>query len=353
MNEHEIAFVDMHTAGEPVRMITRGYPALEGRTILERRREARQHHDHIRRALMLEPRGHAGMYGVILMPPCDPRAVASVLFTHHEGYSTMCGHATIALGRFLVDEGYVPKTEPVTRFAIEAPCGLLDLAVSVVDGRAGAVRFTSVPAFVHGLDIVVEVPRIGSVLVDIAYGGAFYAILPSSRLGLDFRQTLVGQLTEAAGAITDAIRATVPVRHPQEPDLGFLYGTILTDDSAGLETSANLCVFAERQIDRSPTGSGVTARMALDLTRGNIVRGAVRRFTGISGEAFTGCIPQGEGDEAAGIRVEVGGEAFYAARGHFLVEQEERLGYGFDLARRFGDLPRPHDDASEKDTPPV
>jgi proline racemase len=334
-------YVDLHTAGEPVRIVTGGYPALKGATILAKRRDARENHDHLRRAMMLEPRGHAGMYGVIPVEPSVPGAVLGVLFTHNEGYSTMCGHATIALGRWIVDEGLVAKVEPVTRFAIEAPCGRLDLACTVEHGVVTQVRFESVPAFVLARDLPVEVPGRGRVVTDIAYGGAFYAVLPASALGLDFFTTGVEDLLAAAGDLVDAIRATVPIRHPEEPDLGFLYGAIVTDGAPAGQESWNLCVFAERQIDRSPTGSGVTARMALDHAKGLVRPGVVRTFRGVSGEPFTGEVsrPTPEGPPGA-VRVQVGGRGFYAGRGRFVIEPDDPLGWGFPLARSFGDVRR-------------
>ncbi len=327
----ELAYDDLHMAGEPVRIVTGGYPALAGATILDKRREARERYDQLRRAMMWEPRGHAGMYGVIPVASSHPEAAFGVLFTHHEGYSTMCGHATIALARWAVETGRVPAIEPVTRFAIEAPCGLVRIEVEVAGGRAGFARFESVPAFALARDLRVEVPGRGPVTTDIAYGGAFYAILPASRLGLAPDAPLAA-LVEAAGALTDAIRAGVPIIHPEEPDLGFLYGTILTDDAAPPAESANVCVFAERQVDRSPTGSGVTARIALDVAKGLIGAGESRRFRSITGGIMEGraLAPARVGPHEA-VTVEVGGLAHWMGRGRFLIEEGDRLGYGFDL----------------------
>lgn len=335
----ELSYIDMHTAGESVRIVTGGYPALKGDSVLAQRRDARENHDHLRRAMMLEPRGHEGMYGVIPVRPSVPGAALGVLFTHNEGYSTMCGHATIALGRFVVEQGLVPAVEPVTRFVIEAPCGALAVSCAVEQGEVVSVTFESVPAFAHALDLAVDVPGLGRVVTDIAYGGAFYAILPASRLGLDFFETPVPELVAAAGALTDAIRAGVPIAHPSEPDLGFLYGTILTDGAPAPQESWNLCVFAERQIDRSPTGSGVTARMALDHARGLVGQGVPRVFRGISGEPFTGRVSRpAEGGPKGAVRVEVGGRSFHAGRGTFVIEAGDPLGLGFELARRFSDV---------------
>ncbi|KQU54698.1 proline racemase [Bosea sp. Leaf344] len=336
----QLRYLDYHTCGEPVRIVTSGYPRLEGESLLEKRREARAQHDAYRRAVMLEPRGHSGMYGVLPVRSSRPEAAFGVLFTHNEGYSTMCGHATIALGRYAIEHGLVEAVEPVTRFAIEAPCGLLRLACEVVDGRVGEVRFESVPAFAHTRDRVVEVPGLGRIITDIAYGGAFYCILPASRFGLDLLSSPLNSVIEAAVALTDAVRAG-PITHPTEPDLGFLYGTIVTDDARPGEESHNLCVFAERQIDRSPTGSGVTARMALDYAKGLVRPGEQRVFRSITGGAFTGRILTELAQPIAGaVTVEVGGRSHFAGEGSFTIESDDPLGWGFELPARFGDLAR-------------
>ncbi|MGL4975009.1 MAG: proline racemase family protein [Bosea sp. (in: a-proteobacteria)] len=331
-----LSYLDMHTCGEPVRIVTGGYPELTGVTLLEKRREARDRHDHYRRALMLEPRGHAGMYGVIPVATTHPEAAIGVLFTHNEGYSTMCGHATIALGRWCIESGLVPVVEPVTRFAIEAPCGLVRLSCSVSNGAVTDVSFESVPAFVAQRDLVVELPGHGRVMTDIAYGGAFYCILPAQRLGLDFHESSLEELAAAAGALTDHVRANVSLSHPSEPDLAFLYGTIVTDGIEGTNESANLCVFAERQIDRSPTGSGVTARMALDFAKGHVAMGQTRRFRSLTGGVFTGCVNGLVADWPEGaVTVTVGGQAHVMGEGCFIIEEDDRLGWGFPLPARF------------------
>ncbi|OYW68728.1 MAG: proline racemase [Bosea sp. 12-68-7] len=318
----QIRYLDYHTCGEPVRIVTGGYPLLRGATILEKRRDARENHDHLRRAVMLEPRGHGGMYGVIPVAAAHPEAAFGVLFTHHEGYSTMCGHATIALGRYAIEHELVPAVEPVTRFSIEAPCGLLRLACTVRDGRVESVVFESVPAFVFARDLVVTLPGYGEVVTDIAYGGAFYGILPASRFGLDLFETPVATLTDAAAALTDHLRASLPVTHPTEPDLGFLYGTIITDD-------------------RSPTGSGVTARMALDHAKGFVETGVTRRFRSVTGGTFTGRVVGPVAGFADGaVTVAVGGTSNFAGEGTFAIEADDPLGHGFALPVRFAEIAR-------------
>ncbi|MBX9907915.1 MAG: proline racemase family protein [Beijerinckiaceae bacterium] len=335
----ELTCLDYHTCGEPVRIVIAGYPVLDAPSILGKRRQAREQHDHLRRAMMLEPRGHAGMYGVIPVAASHPEAAFGVLFTHNEGYSTMCGHATIALGRYAIEHGLVAAVEPVTRFAIEAPCGLVRLACAVSGGKVGTVTFESVPAFVHARDLVLDVPGLGAVTTDIAYGGAFYCILPASRFGLDLFETPVSEIVEAAGRLTDAIRATMTIAHPTEPDLGFLYGTIVTDEAQGSATSFNLCVFAERQIDRSPTGSGVTARMALDHAKGLIAAGQERLFRSITGGTFSGRVVGPANFPAEGaVTVAVGGTSHFSGTSHFVIEPDDPLRHGFALPARFGEI---------------
>ncbi|HMG49083.1 MAG TPA: proline racemase family protein [Inquilinus sp.] len=328
---------DMHTAGEPVRIFTGGVPELRGATLLEKRRDAMANHDAVRRHLMFEPRGHREMYGVWPTAASHPGAALAVLFTHNEGYSTMCGHATIALGRWVLDQGLVPKRAPETRFVLECPCGPVEVFVAVdADGRIGDVAFESVPAFLAVPDLRVEVPGLGPVTLDIAYGGAFYAILPASRLGLDLRHTPVAALHHAMTRISEHLRATETIRHPRESDLGFLYGTILTDDAVpGEGPSWNLCWFGDGQIDRSPTGSGVTARLALEHAKERIAPGVDWEVRGLSGAPFTGRIARVMAD---GVVARVAGRGHYAGEASFTVEPDDPLPGGLAVPERLETL---------------
>ena len=333
----------MHCAGEPVRIVESGYPSLTGATLLDKRREARHEHDHLRRRLMLEPRGHGGMYGVIPTAPTHPDAAIAVLFTHQEGYSTMCGHATIALGRWLVDCGVVPGSGASAAFGIEAPCGLVRVEVLPGAGEAPLVAFESVPSFASHLDQELDIPGYGRVRFDVAFGGAYYAILPASRLSLPLMTAPLGELVRAGVAVTNAVRGALPIRHPDAPDLGFLYGTILTDDTElggrGNDPSYNLCIFAEGQIDRSPTGSGVTARFALAAARGEIGVGQSRQVRGISGQSFLGTLAAVESTTSGVVaRVRVAGNAYYTSRTEFIAEPQDPFSNGFELPQRFADL---------------
>jgi proline racemase len=325
--------VDMHTGGEPLRIVTGGYPPVEGATILEKRAHARERLDHLRRILVHEPRGHRDMYAAVLVEPTLADADLAVLFMHNEGYSTMCGHAILALGRYAVDEGLVDRIEPVTRVGIECPCGLVVAEVEVRDGRAGAVSFESVPAFLHGRDVEIDVPGHGVVVCDVAYGGAFYALVTAASLGLDFGSDPVRRFVDAGDALTQALKRGYPLDHPDHADLAFLYGTIVTDGGEGLaEPSRNICVFADRQVDRSPTGSGVTARMAAMHARGMVDVGETRRFASIVDSRFEARVAERlRSGRFEAVRVTVSGRAHYSGRAEFTVEGDDPLGRGFLL----------------------
>lgn len=324
----------MHTGGEPVRIVVEGYPPIGGESLLDKRRFARDRLDHLRRLLIFEPRGHFDMYAALLVEPDLPEADLGVLFMHNEGYSTMCGHAVVALGRYAVDWGLVAVREPETMVRIQCPCGLVTAHVAVKDSRSGQVRFESVPAFAHSLATTVEVPGHGPVVLDVGYGGAFYAVLPAATFGLDPRGSPTRELVEAASAVSAAVKDQVALSHPDDPDLAFLYGTILTDGRDGDPTdpSANICVFADRQVDRSPTGSGVTARMALLSAKGAIGPGGGRLFESVTGARFaakilreTRCGPH------SAVVVEVAGHAHYTGEAIFTHEDGDRIGEGFLL----------------------
>jgi proline racemase len=325
-----IETVEMHTGGEAVRLVVAGYPPILGSTILAKRRYARERLDHLRRLLMFEPRGHYDMYGVLPVEPDLPGADLAVLFMHNEGYSTMCGHAVIALGRWAVDSGRVARAEPESRIAIQCPCGLVEARVAV----DGAVRFASVPAFGFALDAAIELPGLGRLALDIGYGGAFYALVPAAAFGLDVRRSALRDLVDAAARVTEAAKAQLRLEHPDDPDLAFLYGTILTDgaDAFASVPSANVCVFAEREVDRSPTGSGVTARIAVQHARGLIGLGQERRFESLTGAIFTGkALSETRVGPFPAVTVEVGGRAHYTGQARFTLEADDQIGKGFLL----------------------
>jgi trans-L-3-hydroxyproline dehydratase len=324
---------NMHTGGEPVRIVTSGYPPVPGASILEKRAFVRDNLDHLRKMLIFEPRGHYDMYGVLPVEPSLPGADMAVLFMHNEGYSTMCGHAVIALGRYAVDQGIVAAVEPLATVNIECPCGMVVASVEVADGKAGAVSFESVPSFLFARDKAVELPGYGAITFDVAYGGAFYALADCRQFGLEFGVSPARDFVDAATALTQRLKAEFPLAHPDSDDLAFLYGTILTDggDGANGMATKNVCVFADAEVDRSPTGSGVTARLAAMHARGEIVPGDQRLFESIVGSRFTGEVARSVAlsDGADAIVARVGGRAFYLGKAEFRIEDGDELGRGF------------------------
>jgi proline racemase len=328
----KLTVVDMHTGGEPVRIVTSGYPPIPQGTILEKRAWVRANLDHLRKLLIFEPRGHYDMYGALLVEPDLPGADLAVLFMHNEGYSTMCGHAVIALGRYAVDHGMVAAVGPVTTVNIECPCGLVVASVEVVNGRAGAVSFESVPAFMLAGDQSTKLDRYGEIAFDMAYGGAFYALADCRQFGLAFGSSRARDFVDAATALTEKLKAEFPLSHPDHDDLAFLYGSILTDgdDVFSAHPTKNVCVFAEAEIDRSPTGSGVTARLAAMHAKGQIAVGQTRVFESIVGSRFTGAVARTTriGEHNAVI-ARVGGRAYYSGTAEFWAEDGDELGQGF------------------------
>jgi trans-L-3-hydroxyproline dehydratase len=328
-----ITSIDVHTAGEPFRVITSGFPELQGDTILARRRYAREHLDHLRTALMWEPRGHADMYGCIVTPPVTAGADIGILFMHNEGYSTMCGHGIIGITKVALETGLLPMTEPETTIKIDAPAGLITAHAKVKQGQVTEVRFHNVPSFVLALDQVVEVPGLGRVQYDLAFGGAFYAFVQAADAGVrcipeDFRQ-----LIEKGIAIKQAVMANRPIPHPFEEDLSFLYGTIFVGPPQGAGAhSRNVCIFADGEVDRCPTGTGVSARLALHRARGEIEPGETIVVESIIGSRFSGRIVEETtfGPYPAVIP-EVGGTAHITGRQEFLIDPDDPLRDGFIL----------------------
>jgi proline racemase len=329
-----ITTLDAHAAGEPLRIITGGLPDLPGATILERRRYMREHLDHVRRALMWEPRGHYDMYGCVLTPPVTPTADLGVLFLHNQGYSTMCGHGVIALVTALLETGALPARGPETPVNLDTPAGLVR-AVAHLDanGHVERVSFLNVASFLYARDLALDVPGYGRVITDVAFGGAFYAILPAERLGLRVVPEQVRQLVTAGEAIKRAVNAVLPIKHPFEEDLGFLYGTILTGAPENpAHHSRNICVFANAEVDRSPTGTGVSARLALHHAKGELavdVPIAIESILG-HGSVFGGrVVATAQIGGYAAVVPEVGGTAALTGRHEFVLDPRDALGQGF------------------------
>jgi trans-L-3-hydroxyproline dehydratase len=329
----KITTIDAHTEGEPLRLITSGFPALPGKTILEKRRWMQQKYDQLRKALIWEPRGHTDMYGCIVTEPVTQDGTVGVIFFHNEGYSTMCGHGIIALSTILIETGRLEAKGTTTELKIDTPAGRVMSTVHRVEGKVSKVSFVNVPSFVYATEQQLDVPGIGRVTYDIAFGGAFYAFCRAEELGLRLNPEDNRKLIDAGLRIKNAIAAESEIRHPFEEDLSFLYGTIFTGPAQDPgHHSRNVCVFAEGEIDRSPTGTGVSARAALHYARGEINIDQPFVVESILGTCFTGRIVDTTpfGPHAAVIP-EITGTAHITGRNEFLIDPADPLKYGFFL----------------------
>lgn len=281
-----VTTIDAHTGGEPFRVVVDGAEPLRGDTILARRRDARERLDTLRTALMWEPRGHADMYGCLLTGPVTPGADLGVLFLHNEGYSSMCGHGIIALVTVLHETGCLPG-EGDRLVRIDTPAGLVSATAHRTAGRLDRVSFENVPSFVQSSGRIVDVPGYGPVRYDLAFGGAFYAFVDARGLDLPLEPASYRRIIDAGMAVKRAVAAFEPPDHPFEPDLSFLYGTIFTAPSSGAD-SRHVCVFADGEVDRSPTGTGVSARVALLHFSGDMPVDRPVRIDSIVSSVFEG-----------------------------------------------------------------
>ncbi len=333
----QIKTIDMHTGGEPLRVIIDGFPELKGDSVLEYRRYCKDNFDHLRTALMFEPRGHADMYGCILLPPNDDEGDFGIIFLHNEGYSTMCGHAIIAISTLAVEMNWIAVNEGDNIIKIDAPCGRITSFANVKDGKVTGVRFHCVPSFVVGLDRTVHVDGLGMVTYDLAYGGAFYAYVDLAKNNFDFDlstgsyRQLITKGMDIKHAVIDADKE---ITHPFEDDLSFLYGTIFIDNNkqpSGVD-SRNVCMFAEGEIDRCPTGSGVSGRMAIHKARNEINYGETMTIESITDSVFKGSVISEEkyGPFTAVIP-QVEGTAYITGTQTFIIDPNDPMKDGFIL----------------------
>jgi proline racemase len=311
-----VTTVDYHTGGEPFRIVTGGTRPLEGRSMLDKRRYAAEELDHIRRLLVYEPRGHADMYGCFVTEPEDEGADLGVVFFHNAGYSTACGHGTIALVTWAIDSGRVEGPEVV----VDVPSGRLRTVARIEDGRAASVRFRNVPSFVHARGL-----SAAGRAVDVAFGGAFYASVEEL-----VAPEQLPRLIELGRAIKADLEAAHEIVHPAESELRDVYGVIFWQEEEGVDalTQRNVTVFADGEVDRSPCGSGTSARLALLHDTGRLAIGDPLRHLSIVGSEFTGRVVE---QTPNGVITEVEGSAYLTGRHEFVLDPTDELGEGFLL----------------------
>ncbi|MCI2282940.1 proline racemase family protein [Colwellia sp. MSW7] len=341
--------LECHTGGEPLRIITSGFPELKGDTILAMRRDCQENHDELRRALIFEPRGHADMYGAIITKPERTDSHFGAIFIHNEGYSTMCGHAVIALAKCAVESGAVKQTGKVTSVAIDVPCGQIRakaLAQNFPNNKSiTLVSFESVPAFVFAQAQSVEVVGLGTVNFDIAFGGAFYAYVNAADLGLTLTPEHQSKIIDYGKRFKAAVIKQITVKHPFEDDLSFLYGVIFVQESVQENEnspsttevhSRNVCIFADGELDRSPTGSGVSGRIALHVAKAEVPLQQSIVIESILGSQFSveaiESIYYGNNEQRYNaVIAQVTGNAFICGKAQWLINKNDPLKNGFLL----------------------
>ncbi len=327
--------VDSHTEGMPTRVITSGAGVLPGATMFDKMRYLVTERDDLRTLLMYEPRGHAAMSGAILQPPTRPDADAGVVFIEVSGCLPMCGHGTIGTATVLVETGMVEIKEPVTLIRLDTPAGLVEASVEVSDGRARSVTIRNVPAYLHLRDARVTVPGLGDVALDLAFGGNFYAILPAAAAGLEVRPHLHDRIVAAGLQIMAAVNEQLDFAHPENPEISECRHVVFTAPPEGDLPARAAVAIHPGWVDRSPCGTGTSARMAQLAARGEL--GLHEDFVhgSLLGTTFTGRLVDSTtvGPFPAVVPT-VRGRAWLTGVGHYLLDPDDPFPSGFLIGGR-------------------
>jgi trans-L-3-hydroxyproline dehydratase len=329
--ERSLTTVELHTCGETFRLVTQGLPKIPGATIVERRAWLEDNADQYRRAVMLEPRGHKDLYGGLLTEPVSADADFGVIFLNNMGYSPHCGHGVIALATAALELGWVERKSPETRVGIDAPCGFIEAFVEWDGKRAGNVRFVNVPSFIFMRDVTIETPTFGTVTGDIAYGGATYFYVDGRPYDIAIREKDVQKIQQFGYEIKTAVNAKMPVVHPEIPEFNDVYGVMVYGDPRHEgSTQANCCVYADRAVDRSPTGSGTAGRIAQLYLRGKLSSSETMVNESIIGTVFKGrVLSETKVGDFDAVIPEVSGKAYICGFANWTIDEEDPLTYGF------------------------
>ena len=322
--------IETHAAGEPLRIIVAGVPPLPGATVLERRRHMAEHYDDVRRTLLFEPRGHADMYGAVLTPPVSQGADFGVLFLTNEGYSTMCGHGVIALTTALLETGMLPRREPRREVVYDSPAGLIRATATVEGDRVVSVAFRNVPSFRYAAGIEIAIGG-KPVRADVAFGGAFYALVDAAAFDVEVLPAHAPLLTRLGMEVKRAVERELDVVHPEEPELHGIYGTIISEPPrAPGADGRNITIYAEGAVDRSPCGTGTSAKLACLYADGRIGRDEAYVHESVIGTTFTGRVL---GETSVGpfpaVETEIAGRGFLTGFHQFVVDPDDPTAGGF------------------------
>lgn len=325
--------VDSHTAGEATRVVVGGVPKIPGKSMPEKKQWLEDNLDYLRTAIMLEPRGHKDMFGSILTQPTVDEADYGIIFMDGGGYLNMCGHGTIGAMTVAVETGMVPVTEPVTKVVQEAPAGLIHGQVFVEDGKAKKVSFTNVPAFLYKRDQEVKLPGYGKIRFDISFGGSFFAIVKAEQVGLEIVPENAAKLQDLGIQLRDIINKEIPVQHPELPHI---HSVDLVEWWSKTETKGatlkNCVVFGQGQVDRSPCGTGTSAKMATLFAKGELKMGEKFFYESILGTIFEGeIVGKAKVGEYDAVIPQITGSAYITGFNHFVIDETDPVKYGFIL----------------------
>lgn len=327
-----ITVVDAHTEGMPARIVTGGLGTVPGTTMREKQYYIQEHMDELRTFLMYEPRGHHVMNGALLLSPCDPQADLGVIFIDVDGYLDMCGHSSIGTCTVAIETGLLPPREPVTHITLDTPAGLVRAEATLQNGRVKKVKLQNIPSFLYQKDLQVLVPDLGMLTLDIAYGGNFYAILPAEAAGLTLDKRQAQALIHTGMRIMDTLRAQVPLRYPLSSQHTTLKHVLFTGpaDVEGADAK-NTVVIAPGVLDRSPCGTGTSARMAQLFARGQLPLGKNFVHQSIIGSLFTGQLIQQVQltNEISAVIPTIEGRAWITGFQNLVLDPEDPFSAGF------------------------
>ena len=331
MSEYYINYVDAHVGGESLRLVLKG-PQLKGRTLLEKRDYMINNYDFIRTAVVLEPRGHDDMYGAVLVDPCDQAADLGVIFIDSAYYNNMCGHGSMAIATIAIELGLLPAKEPVTDVVLETGAGLVTVKVEVQNGKTGDATLQGVPSFLYKQDLAVS-PFDSSILVDIGFGGNFFALVAMDQLGLKHSKEYLNDFIRYGLAIREEVNANIQVEHPEKPYINRVEDILFyREPQFSGDTNKSLVVLGHAMVDRSPCGTGTCTRMAALHARGKLKEGESFFQESITGAVFEGKVSglTRVGDLPA-VLPQVKGKAYIIGMGTLIINQDDLLKYGFSL----------------------
>lgn len=327
--------VDSHTMGEPTRVVLSGFPLILGKTMMEKKQYLSEHLDNLRRALILEPRGHADMFGAVVTTPTQPeKADLGVIFMDSGGYLNMCGHGSIGVATVAVYEKMVKVEEPYTKIVLEAPAGLIETNVRVENGKAIEVTLTNVPCFLYKEHVKINIEELGEIEIDISFGGSFFALVDAKSLGLELTQENTPKLVRVGMEILKKVNAKEKVRHPyldiHSVDLVEFYGKADNENA----TLKNVVVFGNGQVDRSPCGTGSSAKVATLYRRGKLALNEEFIYESITGSLFRArvCRETKAGPFDAVIP-QITGSAYITSLHEIIIDPDDPLKYGFTLQK--------------------